>query len=87
MDPLDVYIGKRIKHYTARQNPPDDARTRLLKAAASTSVKRTNRLLQERQPIFWKRTYEGKQNSEWSPIPFDLSRIYTFGVLNLRQVM
>ncbi len=39
MDPLDTYLGKKLKRYAAHHQPPADSRARLLKTAAFSGLK------------------------------------------------
>jgi hypothetical protein len=89
MNPIDAYIGKLLKSLAARQRPPVNGRTRLLKAASASNLSHLpkNKLSQEHLPIVWKRTYDSYRSSDWSLHYFDLSSIYSLGVLNMRHVI
>lgn len=87
MNPIDTYIGKQMKRYAARHRPPTNGRKRLLITASTIPGALNNKLLRERQPIFWTCTYDYGQNSNWSILSFDRSFIYSLGVLNLRHVL
>jgi hypothetical protein len=39
MEPIDAYIGKRIKRFANRYSPPVNGRNRLLRAASSNALK------------------------------------------------
>ncbi len=90
MNPLDAYIGQKMKRYAARHTPPANGRYTLLKTAAATSntVKNNNnKKMKGCQPVFWKRIYEDQQSNSWSFQLFDWTPIYSFGVMNMRHVM
>jgi hypothetical protein len=87
MNPVDAYIKKQIKHFSLRFNPPADGRMRLLRAVSTYPAASSSKLLRERQPIFWTRTYDRGPNNNWSIFSFDWSLKYSLGALNLRQVL
>ena len=87
MDTFDSYIGKRIKRFAARQMPPANGRSNLLKSVSYASTNRSSRTLPERHPIIWKRTYDGRKNSTWSLFSIDWATLYSLGALSMRNVL
>ncbi len=88
MNPVDVFIAKRLKRYASRQHPPKYSRIRLLHAASANRFEwaQNNRRAAENAQVLKKLTRDHQQ-SAWSLNYLDWSSIYFLGVLNLRHVL
>lgn len=88
MDPFDYYLGKWLKNFAARQSPPADGRSRLIKTAAFGMVRGIENDPVSSRPITKKPTRDGIQNNLWS-IAFDFSMIYSvkMGISGMRLIL
>ena len=92
MDPMDAYLGKRMKNWVATHRPPANGKARLLRTAAQITLihpREINRLPPNPDP-FMLRILKSNANRHWhqdySPIFFNWTIVYSFetSLANLR---
>jgi hypothetical protein len=92
MDPIDVYLGKRIRNWASSYKPPANGKTRLLRAAALTP---THNLAETENDIarfdlfrlrFFRFTTPFSWHRDFSAKFFDWTIVYSFetSLVNLR---